>query len=63
MAVADVYDATRSKRCYKGPMTEAQSCEYLSKQRGYQFDPVVIDAFFKEEHQIDQIGLEMGYAV
>ncbi|TPV57929.1 DUF3369 domain-containing protein [Aestuariibacter sp. GS-14] len=42
-AVADVFDALGSKRCYKGPWSEAEIKTYFEKQRGKQFDPALVD--------------------
>ncbi|NPU83959.1 MAG: response regulator [Syntrophaceae bacterium] len=62
MAVADVYDALRSCRCYKGPCTRDQACGFIEKGSGVQFDPVVVTAFLTLEEEFDRIGNEMGYA-
>ena len=43
VAVADVFDALGSKRCYKGPWSETQIREYFNEQRGKQFDPRLVD--------------------
>lgn len=43
VAVADVFDALGSKRCYKGPWSEEQIRDYFSEQRGKQFDPRLVD--------------------
>jgi putative two-component system response regulator len=47
MAVADVYDALRAKRCYKEAFSHEQSCGIILKGRGTDFDPDVVDAFMK----------------
>lgn len=52
VAVADVFDALTSKRCYKDPMTQEQCFNILREGRGEHFDPQVIDAFFAVEDQI-----------
>lgn len=62
MAIADVYDALRSKRCYKEPMTREQSREIIIKGKGQQFDPIIVDAFLGVEEELDRIGLEMGFS-
>lgn len=56
MAVADVYDALISRRCYKPPFTHAHSMELMLKSRGEIFDPAVFDAFLSIEPQIQQIA-------
>lgn len=42
-AVADVFDALGSKRCYKEPWALDSVVDYLKEQRGRQFDPKIID--------------------
>lgn len=56
MAVADVYDALISRRCYKPPFSHEHSKRLMLEQRGTSFDPVVLDAFFAIEDQIRQIA-------
>ncbi len=45
MAVADVYDALRSVRCYKPSRSHDESCDIIVKGGGTQFDPALVDAF------------------
>lgn len=56
MAVADVYDALISKRCYKAAFSHKTARHVLLKRRGRQFDPDVIDAFFAIEKEIIAIA-------
>jgi len=42
-AVADVFDALGSKRCYKGAWGIDQIIEFLSDQKGTHFDPTIVD--------------------
>ncbi len=56
MAVADVYDALISRRCYKAPFSHEESTRLMREQRGAAFDPVVLDAFFAIEDEILQIA-------
>ena len=44
-AVADVYDALVSKRCYKDARPPREAVDILIKDKGTHFDPEVIDAF------------------
>lgn len=46
VAIADVYDALCSRRAYKEPWDESRILENLHEERGKQFDPEMIDAFF-----------------
>ena len=48
MALADVYDALRSRRPYKEPFSHERSCEIIIGGRGQHFDPAVVDAFIQE---------------
>ena len=43
VAVADVFDALGSKRCYKDGWELEQIIEYMNQQRGRHFDPAIID--------------------
>jgi putative two-component system response regulator len=61
MAIADVYDALRSKRCYKEPFAREQSIEIIRDGNGAQFDPFVVKAFWEIEEDFDSIGRKMGY--
>lgn len=46
VALADVFDALSSKRAYKEAWDEADVLAYIRKERGGQFDPVLVDIFF-----------------
>ncbi len=46
-AVVDVWTALRSDRPYRKAWTDADADDYLRKQSGKQFDPAVIQAFFR----------------
>ncbi|MFZ5648661.1 MAG: HD domain-containing phosphohydrolase [Bacillota bacterium] len=47
LAVADSFDAMTSDRAYRKAMTVDQAVEELAKNKGTQFDPVVVDVFLK----------------
>lgn len=47
MAVADVFDALTSKRCYKDAMTIGEAYRIIEESIGSHFDPVVAEAFIK----------------
>lgn len=61
MAVADVYDALRSNRCYKGPLSRDQSRKIIESGSGTKFDPVLVKAFLALEEEFDSVGRKMGY--
>jgi putative two-component system response regulator len=50
MAIADVYDALRSNRCYKAALPHDESCRQILAAGGTHFDPVVV-ACFRELQQ------------
>jgi putative two-component system response regulator len=54
MAIVDVYDALRSKRCYKPALSHKESCEIIVKGSGTQFDPDVVEAFREINEQLDK---------
>ena len=45
-AVADVFDALGSTRCYKEAWDDEKIFDLFKKERGYHFDPDIIDIFF-----------------
>lgn len=59
MSLADVYDALRSKRCYKEAYTHAESVKIIQEGKGTQFDPDVVDAFVKREKEFQRISMEL----
>lgn len=46
MAVADVFDALTSKRCYKDAMPLTKAYAIIREESGTHFDPLVAEAFF-----------------
>ena len=48
MAVADVFDALTSKRCYKNAMPLEKAYAIIREESGTHFDPVVVEAFFTD---------------
>lgn len=68
MAVADVYDALVSRRCYKEPMSYAQAKEIMCQAMGTQFDPHMEIIFLncldrlEEYYEEQRRGEEMAIA-
>jgi response regulator RpfG family c-di-GMP phosphodiesterase len=60
MAVADVYDALRSERCYKQAFSHEKSMGIIVSGKGEHFAPGVVDAFLKCERKFNQISLTHG---
>ncbi|WP_372898275.1 HD-GYP domain-containing protein, partial [Stieleria sp.] len=59
-AVADVFDALSSKRCYKDALPLDQCIEIMRKERGKHFDPKVLDAFLARIDEVTQIVVSLA---
>ncbi|SCZ80437.1 HD-GYP domain-containing protein [Acidaminobacter hydrogenoformans] len=55
MAVADVYDALRSRRVYKAPFSHQESIEIIAKDSGKHFDPEIVEVFLECAAEIEFI--------
>lgn len=55
MAVADVFDAVSSKRCYRDAMPLEECFQIIMNGRGTDFDPDIVDAFMLKREQIEEI--------
>lgn len=53
MAVADVFDALTSKRCYKSAMPLQKAYVIIREESGTHFDPAVVKAFFAAAEDIE----------
>lgn len=51
MAIADVYDALVSERCYKKPMTHEQACKIIEEDAGSHFDPKLAKVFLDHSEE------------
>ncbi|MEB0137191.1 two-component system response regulator [Actimicrobium sp. CCC2.4] len=58
MALADVFDALRSRRPYKEPMHSDQAAAIIVAGRGLHFDPEVVDAFLAIRPEFERIAAE-----
>lgn len=56
MAIADVFDALVSKRCYKSPYTVEEAYTIIKDEMGTHFDPVLTEIFLDNK---DEIALVM----
>jgi len=61
MAVSDVYDALISDRPYRPGWELSRVLEYMMEEAGKQFDPVVVQAFFRIIRQDTATRLSAGY--
>lgn len=55
MAIADVFDALVSPRCYKDPFSTDEAFEIISLARGTHFDPVLTDLFISKKDEVVKI--------
>ncbi len=55
LALGDVYDALTSKRCYKDAFSHEKSRDIILEGIGNHFDPDVVAAFLRTEHEFCNI--------
>jgi response regulator RpfG family c-di-GMP phosphodiesterase len=60
VALADVYDALVSRRCYKEPIPHEKAREMILEDGGKRFDPDVVQAFTRIEKDLLRIGREFN---
>lgn len=58
MAVADVYDALRCKRCYKPEFSHKKASEIILDGIGTHFDPLLGEIFIQKQDEFNQIWNE-----
>ncbi|HMO84691.1 MAG TPA: HD domain-containing phosphohydrolase, partial [Lacipirellulaceae bacterium] len=59
-AVADVFDALSSKRCYKDPLPVDECFDIMQSERGTHFDPAALDAFLRRRD--DVVAVQLRFA-
>ena len=55
MAIADAYDAIRSRRCYKGDIPHEDACRRIAGEKGRHFDPRLTDLFLQLHEEFRRI--------
>lgn len=55
VAVADVYDALTTRRCYKRPYTILEAEEIMKSESGKHFDPDIVEIMFKRKNEFDEV--------
>ena len=55
MAVADVFDALVSRRCYKPGFTFEKSMDIIREESGTHFDPLVAGAFLNASDEVREV--------
>jgi putative two-component system response regulator len=61
-AVADVFDALSSKRCYKDSFPIDECFETMAEKRGNHFDPQVLDAFLSRRDDVVDVLMRFADA-
>ena len=56
VAVADVYDALRTKRPYKAPWSHLKALNEIFNEKGEHFDPIIVDAFISNSDHFKAIS-------
>ena len=49
MAIADVFDALVSKRCYKEAVSADEAFEIIKSESGTHFDPLLVEVFLEHK--------------
>ena len=60
MAVADVYDALRSRRPYKKAFEHREAVDLIVQGGGSHFDPLLVEAFLALENQFSEIATKLA---
>lgn len=55
-ALADTYDALRSKRCYKDAFSHEKARAIILEEEGKRFDPAVVAAFLRIEEDFQRVA-------
>ena len=55
VAIADVYDALRSKRVYKDGFTHEKSVDIIKSEREKSFDPELVDIFIDNHKKFEEV--------
>lgn len=58
VAVAVVYDALVSDRCYRSGWSHSEAIEHISRLSGSSFDPKVVEAFLAAEKEVVKLTAE-----
>src|SRR5688572_30693427 len=59
-ALADVFDALTTQRCYKEPWPLQRTLQYLVEERGRRFDPELVDLFMQNVDQFIAIHNQLS---
>ena len=56
MAIADVFDALISERCYKKPIPHLDAIEIIKEESGSHFDPKLVEVFLRHKEEFLNIN-------
>ena len=59
LSVADAFDSLASTRTYREKVEEEEILKIMRDSSGTQFDPTIVDAFFKAHQKFSSIGRSM----
>jgi putative two-component system response regulator len=59
-AVADVFDALSTKRCYKDAVPIDKCFSIMKEERGTHFAPRVLDAFFSKRGEVVEVQMRFA---
>ncbi|MBF0376325.1 MAG: hypothetical protein HQK72_02470 [Desulfamplus sp.] len=60
MALADIYDALRSKRVYKPEKSHLETCKMIIESAGSHFDPEIIKVFKNIHHYFEDYFINLS---
>ena len=60
MAIVDVYDAVRSKRIYKSPVSHQETVELIQRESGTHFDPALVQVFVELQSKFNTVWANIG---
>ena len=60
VAMADVYDALVSRRCYKDPIPHDKAKDMIVAESGKHFDPDLVQAFLRIEPELIRVAEEFS---
>lgn len=55
MALADVFDALVSPRCYKEPMPQQEAFKIIKEESGSHFDPILAELFLESKYETERV--------
>ncbi len=59
VALADVYDALRMRRPYRGPIGHQEALATMQAEQGTRFEPDLLDRFLNDHDEMDRIFREL----